>query len=485
MRARTLTAVTCLGILAGCGIEGLFGNAFRTTHVQPASELRGAATYPGAATSTITALDGDGNDLLATLPPTVFYATVAGGSYDLQLLTSHYSMLRVQANSGDMALRALVPQVGPESVVRGVDLDARSVTETLIVEARVSHDQAAKSPTAPAAQASLKLLSPAAYVGDGVNTGTRTLIRKALDQAGPAQDLLKMVEALLPSGDPLSGSSSPAMFSVPVVDKDWTVTTSPVDAGWLSRKEVDYNGDGVPDHDSSKFDTALVAAAKLFDPAGCLDPTHIRLVFTVDYNAGALDGLCAVPNRFKWAPDKPGKSMYFVGWIYALDPPGKSEVQDPEIANLLGNSTPNVIPMYDDGTNGDEVAHDGIYTVAFSMPYDPAKKLRIGYKYTWGFFGQGWTGSEEWPGNSRMFEVVDVNGDGLVYRRDVFADEATNKDKANSNPASGGALTWDKAFHGCGPEAQEQKFTVHSACTCGTEWFVPKAIGPVRIACTE
>jgi hypothetical protein len=147
----------------------------------------------------------------------------------------------------------------------------------------------------------------------------------------------------------------------------------------------------------------------------------------------------------------------------------------------MGAGVPNQVPMYDDGTNGDEVGGDNIWTVAFDLP----RGLRVGYKYTWGLRGQQWTGSEEWPGNSRILEVADVNGDGFVNRRDVYGDEATNKDKSNlNNAASSGTITWTTDFHGCGaPEAREQRFVEHSMCTCATTWTTPQAVGPLTVAC--
>jgi hypothetical protein len=179
-------------------------------------------------------------------------------------------------------------------------------------------------------------------------------------------------------------------------------------------------------------------------------------------------------------------------------------VQDNAVASMLGNGTPNVIKMYDDGTNGDEKAGDNIWTVSFSLPYDDprapgkspdtVKNLRLGYKYTWGAQGSTWTGSEEWPGNSRIIEIVDVNGDGFVYRRDVFADEATNKDKSNFNSNGKGTCDWTTDFRHCGGntsplfhsyEVYEQPFVVGNAQQCGTPpvWFVPTAVSPVRVAC--
>ncbi len=50
----------------------------------------------------------------------------------------------------------------------------------------------------------------------------------------------------------------------------------------------------------------------------------MRLVFSVDFNQGALNGNCGSIDRFKWAKDKPGKQMFFVGWVHKESP-----VQDP------------------------------------------------------------------------------------------------------------------------------------------------------------
>jgi hypothetical protein len=325
-------------------------------------------------------------------------------------------------------------------------------------------------------------------VGDGVSTGTRTLIGKALDQPGPAQDLLRMVERLMTQANPKAAVPSPFFFITPVLDATFAVTESPLDAGWLARNPFDYTGSGCGGaplcSDSAAFDAALAAAAPPWRPEGCPDPSHLRLMFTVDFNAGCLDGNGGAINRFKWATDKPGKSMFFVGWLYTNSPPGPSAVQDPAINTLVGAGVPNQIPMYDDGTNGDEAAGDGIWTVYFDVPYDPANVLRLGYKYTWGTRGAVWTGSEEWPGNSRIIEVKDVNGDSIVYRRDVFGDEATNKDKMNLNYSGNGVIGWTTDLRGCGPESHEQMVTLHDAQTCDT-WITPQSVGPITVACTQ
>ncbi|MFZ4580990.1 MAG: hypothetical protein ACOYOB_21610, partial [Myxococcota bacterium] len=82
--------------------------------------------------------------------------------------------------------------------------------------------------------------------------------------------------------------------------------------------------------------------------------------------------------------------------------------------------------------------------------------VRIAYKFTYGSQGQTWTGSEEFPGNQRVLELKDVNGDGLVTRFDLFADETTNKDKSNDLASIKG---------GCG----QMKWQVDTADTCASD----------------
>lgn len=77
--------------------------------------------------------------------------------------------------------------------------------------------------------------------------------------------------------------------------------------------------------------------------------------------------------------------------------------------------------------------------------------LRLGCKYTWGKQGQLWTVTEEWPGNQHILELVDLNNDNIIRRRDNFGDEASNKDPANLNRKAGGSLQWDGDVNGDGP----------------------------------
>lgn len=466
MRAPLSIGIASLAVFAGCGLEHLFSNVTQEPHPRPASVIRGSYAVSGAALDQLSVIDGDGN---AVAP---FEASFEAGAFELRLPSSGYAFLRVGARKANLELRALVPLLGEESEVGGVDLVAANLTETLIVEAAVSN-----------AGKRLKQLTPAApaYLGNGVDTGTRTRIRKALAHPDPntTKELMQWIQRILPRYNPNSGVLDPEFFRVPEYDALWNVVTSALSASWIASAGLDYDGDGLDDTTSAKFDAKLAAVADLYEPGGCDDPLNpaIRVLFTSDFNQGAFDGNGVVVNRFKWAVDKPGKQIFFVGWIHADSPS-----QDPVVNLLLGAGVPNTKPMYDDGTNGDEVANDGIWTIVFDVP----RGIRVGYKYTWGTRGAPWTGSEEWPGNSRLLEVVDVSvpADKLVYRRDVFGDEATNKDKANLNDRQpGGTITWTTDYHACGPEVHEQKFTLHDASTCGATWWMPESVGPLTVAC--
>jgi hypothetical protein len=464
---RSFAAMLALVALCGCGLENFFGNELHNDYPRPTSALSGAATWSGASAGVYSAVDGDYNPI----PPFLTSYDVATGTYQMNLPSSNYNWLIAQGRSGNMLLSNIVPQIGVETVLKGVDLNARTTTETLIVAARLSADGL-----------KFKQLTPGVYLG------TRAAIQAAMDVAGPTQDLLKMVQRIMAAFDKdLPQSGDPSFFQIPAYDASYKLKQSAIAAGYLGRHPNDYTGTGIFEVDSLKFDAQLAKVAKAsVSPAGCPDPTRLRLVFTVDFNAGTLDGNCGNIDRFKWAVDKPGKRMFFVGWIH-LD----SEVQDPVINNLLGSSTPNTIPMYDDGTNGDEKAGDNIWTVTFDVPRTPGKILRVGYKFTWGTQGAQWTGSEEWPGNSRILEVVDDNGDNIVWRRDVFGDEATNKDKSNSNQSGHGFIDWTTDLHGCGtPESHENKYDnsaaayPHNQCKC-LPVATPKAVGPINRACTS
>lgn len=439
-----------IGVMAtsGCGLESLFENVGHSPNERPASRLVGKTVFPGA---TLAVTDADGK----TIEP--FRVTFDGGVYDIRLPSAKYSNLIVNAVAGNTVLSALVPAVGEESTL-AIDVDERSTAEALISLARLSADGK-----------KWKQVTPEVYVA------TRELIWGAFEVPGPAADFFGLVGRLIEqAADPSSGSE-PTFFLVPSLTADYATTTSAIDPNWMDRTRFDLDGDGRPNADSTAFDTALAEAARRFSPAGCPDPERIRIMFTVNFNDGQKDGNCATANRLKWAVDKPGKSMFFVGWLHKDSPS-----QDPLVNALVGSGVPNQLAMHDDGMGGDETAGDNIWTIYFDVP----RGARFGFKYTWGFRGGVWTGSEEWPGNSRIIEATDVNGDDIVYRRDVFGDEASNKDRSNSSIYGSGSVDWTTNLKGNGLEAREQEVDTNNDCTPDT-WITPESVGALTIACTQ
>lgn len=265
----------------------------------------------------------------------------------------------------------------------------------------------------------------------------------------------------------------------------------------------DFRAKFFPDLTKMKFEEMLLSAADEVKVAICYDQTKIRVVFLCDFRDGTKDGNCNPINKFKWATDKPGKTMFLAAGVHETTPICGGELQKPFCIteeeldyanNLLGNWVPNKVQMYDDGTHGDAVKGDRIFTLVVDLPYIPLansphnKGMRIGYKYTWGMPGANWPETEEWPGNSRLLELVDVNGDGLVVRMDAFGDEATNKDFMNSlTPANGGCgiNVWEDQSASkpkCAHDTRERKVDTDGDCKPDA-WPSPGSVTPLTVEC--
>jgi hypothetical protein len=83
--------------------------------------------------------------------------------------------------------------------------------------------------------------------------------------------------------------------------------------------------------------------------------------------------------------------------------------------NVLGNWTPNLIKMYDDGTHGDEKKGDGIWSIELLVP----PNIKIEYKYTNSGYEGVWVPSEEFSANNRELMVTAKPG-GQVRIKDKF-----------------------------------------------------------------
>lgn len=286
---------------------------------------------------------------------------------------------------------------------------------------------------------------------------------------GPLLTLRQMVTRLQEAAA-AAPAGSPVVFTLP---EDRAPGGSPLSADFLLRIEVDYNNDGSPDRDTAAFDAALDAVAANIDFNSCISQDRIRLVLQLDFNDGARDLNCEVIDRLEWIEEDPGDGIFLTGAVHVDqtncaeapdDPYCLTEAQIAQTSQQLGDFVPNQVPMHDDGTNGDAVAGDNIWTASFEVPLG----VRLGYKYTYGKGGEGWTGTEEWPGNSRILQALDTNGDHIVVRRDYFGDESSNKDKQNAlSPSRGGrgTIDFDTDANGDGQiEARENRIDTDGDC---------------------
>jgi hypothetical protein len=194
-----------------------------------------------------------------------------------------------------------------------------------------------------------------------------------------------------------------------------------------------------------RYRAAMALAATGYGLEIRCDPSRLASMFTVDTSGRGLDGN-GTPQLIRQAVKE--------GRVYlGFTSDESSQVSDEAIPRKL---TPNdaAYAMTDDGQNGDEVAGDGVYTVVAALP----RGARLLYKYTNGAAGEGFTGTEEWPGNARIIEIEDVltgrpdgEPDCLIVRRDSFGDEASNKNFVNLNArarAKGGTLSFDADLGG-------------------------------------
>jgi hypothetical protein len=458
---RTSAARAALGFLAAasvsaCGLEAVILNAGRSPHLQEVTVFKGKVALD-APTVKLLKPDGTTADLTES--------RVKDGTYEIKTAAAAFDNVIVLATQGDAVLSAFVPHADRQQIVE-IDLDAKSQALTLVVQAKTSAE------------------------GMTLRTASPLTMRKFVDAVNPLLDeglgvkVREMVQRLLDAADKGTTPGTP-MFQEPKLSKVYATMNSAINPAWFSTVSVEYTGDGKADAKTTSFDNELAGVA-FYGPkfVVCYDPVLIRTVFAVNFNEGQKNGACGSINRFGWVTDAPGKRMYFVGGLHEESP-----IQDPAIDKEMGNPgswAPNTIPMYDDGTHGDEVANDNIWTISFNLP----RGARVAYKYTWGNAGDLWTGTEEWPGNQRLLEITDMNGDNFVYRADAFGDEASNKDKVNGNPltmSSGGTVTFSTDMNKDGvPDAREQHIPPNGCIgEPGTEWHTPTGIGPATIDCVE
>jgi hypothetical protein len=430
--------------------------------------------------------EGSVSFLLGTGDPLEMLATsLVQGTFQVEAPgNTEFVNLVVEVRSADRAVWGLVPRVPRQESVLDpprvmplaslqkemADLGVDSTFATLMVlaKARTMSQTITAMPTA-AVDAALS----EALVLRGVNASV--------------DELYSMVQRLLLS----ESSSRPVLRAFPGPEESY------LDIEALDN--VDYTGDDVADLDTGAFDQAVNAAIALLSFEACYAPDVVRLVLVADLRAGAIDRNCTPINPFLWAKDEPGKHVFVTGGIHKTTPrcgdsppPCLDDATVDATNQVLGNWVPNQVALYDDGTHGDAVAGDALWTLALELPWlDPVAGtgVRIGYKYTYGFPGQGWTESEEWPGNKRVLALEDQNGDHIVTRLDLFGDETTNKDRKNLlSPARGGCgvvvFPSDASGEGCVNDCFEAQVDTDADCQLDS-WPTPGLAAPLTVECPE
>ncbi len=399
-------------VAAGCGLESLFFIRRFEATPPPHAVITGVVNDVGDALSgrlggqtlTARAVAVDGRILASG------NAKVGEGfTLDLPPNLGDQFNVRVIIGTGSAQLRTLAPEVpdgqGSENTVTNVGTVGLATTAAqLLLEAYTATARSGLSGTPP---------SIAARVLQNASDTSRA-------EVGAFHDVVRTILAVT---NPASGQGA---FG----DQGGDPTDTALSNAGVTRVQWETLRDA--------------AVAVVGVPVVC-DPSRIKVMFTVDISGQALDG----NGRKQFLRQAPKEGRVFLG----ITTDASSPVSD--AARVLKTRlTPNDVDteMVDDGTQGDEVASDQIFTATLTLP----RGMRVIYKYTNGSPGEGYTGTEEWPGNARILEVVDAitgeaNGDPdcLVLRRDSFGDESSNKNFVNLHAnLAGGALRFDTDLGG-------------------------------------
>ncbi|MFT7622049.1 MAG: hypothetical protein ACI9WU_001216 [Myxococcota bacterium] len=440
-------ALTLLLALSGCGVDALLFTEFtRGSQVEVPGAgnnfIHGGSSSMGAGAD-VTFFSAGGATLLDLAQSTDaqgrFTTTVSASSELLNLV--------VEVANGSRSTLGIMPRVDKKSSVLDADrtfvmggaipamadLGRTSTLVTLVVLAQSRYG----SPTVPLA----------AITPEDVGSLAGEIIQKLDDNEPELLAVNDMLGRLMVGG----ATVAPIFVPFPAADGNY------VDASGLA-PGLDYTGDGTADVDGAAFDEALaLAVSVLTGVETCFADDTIRLVIMVDFNEGLLDRNCAAIDPWKWTDNEPNRQMFITGSIHedtpncdTEEPPCLESAVADAFSQEMGDFVPNIAQMYDDGSNGDLVAGDNIWTRTWDAPWfdagaDNARWVRVHYKYTWGNPGQLWTSTEEWPGNSRLLELRDTDGDRVIVRYDQYGDESTNKDAANLlAPAKGGCgkVSW-------------------------------------------
>lgn len=433
----SLASITALPSLSGCGLEGVLVDLLDGDPALIVLEDAPVQVVTPTELESLTKLqvyDLQGALLAETLSP----EEVAFHTFEIgvpqKLLNGP---IRVVAFSGEKVYKGLYFCLLKANAFddHTVEVSAETTAATLVVESMGTIRGESRSTPA------LNSYALASYASDELEAAYDAVISAITSGSATAVDFATEVASIL---DAASSTGTEPVF-VPAVSSAMLLGTT------TSADPVSFNTAGATLADQAR---EAITSANIQPELYDAEHKFVTTIFTVS-RAGSLEnGNCSAYDVCDTSGGKsfdcdPAGTMFFTGAIHADSP-----IQDPQFEALLGSMTPNQPgwEMFDDGTHGDEVAGDQVFTITYKLP----EGMRIFYKYTWGKVGERWTGTEEWPGNNRLLEVKDINGDGYVWRHDNAKDEAYNKDKVNQYLGGTGTVTWDTDQNGDGYlEAQE------------------------------
>ena len=376
----------------------------------PAAKLQFTLDLPAKVAATVTVYDSNEQP--------VGTAKVQGQqAAEVSLKTNtDFGALRLVAVAGEKVLKAVTPQALRSDTIALGKVTVSSTALTQLIQEKV------------AGQGGSFSAIPAAIVEDLIKQVKARRSAKGADVA--AFD--KLVQQVL----------AQARTGAQYTRGAFNATDAALSAGYVQAHQK-----ALPKGVSASYRNALTAAVGRLTVRMVCDAALVKVMFTVDASGRALDG-----NGTQQLIRQPTKGDKI---FLAVTVDESSPVAD--AAGVLKTQMKPNDPdgaMFDDGTNGDEKAADGVFTRVLVLP----RGMRIKYKYTNGTAGEGWTRTEEWPGNARLLQISDVisrhpdgSPDCLVIRRDAFGDEATNKNFVNLHTlikGQGGTLSFDRDLGG-------------------------------------
>jgi hypothetical protein len=362
----------------------------------PAARLSFSLDLPAGAKAQVRVYDGAGNQVGST-------EVVGNAAAEVRLTSDRdFDSLRLVATAGQRVLKGLALEAAKSETAALGKLDARTTATVQLIQQKVAGQGGTFAAVPPDAIADLR------------------------------QQIVK-------------GGTEIKAFTDLVIQLVGQTTTKQA-AAMFNALDADLVGALAKSHGADYLNKRTAAVARLTVSLVC-DAALIKVMFTVDASGRALDG-----NGSPQLIRQPTKS----GLVYlAITVDDSSSVPDSAglIKSTMAPNDPETV-MFDDGTNSDEVASDGVFTRVVVLP----RGMRVKYKYTNGSANEGWTRTEEWPGNARILEVRDLlsrytdgTPDCLVIRRDVFGDEASNKNFVNLHSkikAGGGTLSFEQDLGG-------------------------------------